>query len=601
MQAACAKARTLAFVAAFALLATGATSATFASGALGAHLGLRHSTPSDGAHLAAAARELRLTFTEAIDVAVTRLRLFGPADAEVPISPLSHPGDSADVIAATVNGPLDAGAYRIEWQVVGRDGHPVRGTITYVIAPGAAGLDDPAPAARGTLGGSLDSAAAAGDETSHHDPRSMPSGGSFGVESPGYVAVRSLQFMSLLTVIGALTFGLVVLAIVARSRDVAVVANTTTTNGTIATTAGTADVVRAMRARAATLGAWAAGVLLLTALLRLYAQSLAMHGASDALELNLVTTMVTRTGWGSGWILEVAGATLAIIGFLIARRERSAGWAIAAGAGLALAITPALSGHAAATPGLALAAIVADTLHVIGASGWIGSLLFVLVVGIPVALRLDAERRGPTVARLVNAFSPTALVFASILVLTGLFAGWLHIGLSSALWTSDYGQMLLRKLVVLAAVIALGAWNWLRVKPTLGTEAAAHRLKRSATTELALAVVIVIITAMLVATPPPSDDAHDTHDPVAADVGVPEKPGSTPTTRPPKGPDSISPVTSLGSGGTHRIVDPRAAYSRSSRTPTFATRPSSGPQTSVVRRPPAPLTGSTSGSQRVWR
>ena len=464
-----------------------------ATGAVAAHLGLRHSEPSDGAHLAAAAREIRLTFTEAVNIAVMRVRLIGPSDADVPISRPAHVADSAHIIAVKVNGALEPGAYRIEWQALGRDGHPVRGTVTYVIAPGATGLDDPAVSSVRSTEASRDSTAAGSHEGDHHDPRSLPTGEGFDAQSPGYVAIRSLQFTALLTVIGALAFGIIILASLAH-RPVS------------------ADAVRTMRGRAAALGAWAAIALAFTALLRLYAQSLAMHGAADAFDGELVMTMITGTGWGTGWILEVGAAVIAIAGFLIARRGRSAGWAIAGAAGLALALTPALSGHAAATPGLTLAAILADALHVIGAAGWIGSLLLVIGAGIPVAMRLAPDQRGATVAHLVNAFSPVALVFAALLVLTGTFAGWLHIGFSSALWTSDYGQMLLRKLVVLGAVIGLGAWNWLRVKPTLGSEAAATRLRRSAATEIALAVVVVIITAALVATPPPERDTQSATD-----------------------------------------------------------------------------------------
>ena len=461
------------------------------AGAL-AHLGLRRSTPSDGAHLAAAAREIRLDFTESVDAAIARIRLIGPSDINVPISALRNAGDSGRVITATVKGALQPGAYRIEWQVVGRDGHPVRGTVTYVIAPGATGLEDP----DGALA-PRDSTAAIDHEATHHDPRSLPTGGSFDSESPGYVAIRSLQFTALLTVIGALAFGIIVL-------------------GSLGRTVRGSDVVPVMRARAALIGAWAGLALLITAALRLSAQSLAMHGADDTFDRELVTTMLTRTGWGSGWMLEVGAASMAIVGFVIARRGRSSGWALAAAAGIALAVTPALSGHAAATPGLTLAAILADALHVIGAAGWVGSLLFVLAVGIPVAMRGAPERRGATVAQVVNAFSPIALLFAGLLVVTGVFSGWLHIGFSSALWTSDYGQMLLRKLAVLAAVMALGAWNWRRVKPVLGTDAATHRLRRSATTELALAGVIVIITAALVATPPPADALEEGHPAVEA-------------------------------------------------------------------------------------
>jgi copper transport protein len=450
-----------------------------------AHLGLRRSTPSHGAHLAVAPRQIRLTFTEPIEAAVARLRLVGPSGAAIPLSASRQPGDSAQLLVADVLGQLEGGVYTLEWQVVGKDGHPVRGTIKYVVAPGATGLADPAAPDR--RGGAAPGAATASDTTGvHHDPTALPSGPYFDAESPGYVVVRALQFAALLVVIGALAFVLVVLGLFRRAEP-------------------DANVVSAMRARAAALGSWAASALLVTAALRLYAQSLAMHGAEKVLDPLFVGAMVVKTLWGYAWLIQVAASVTAIVGFALARRDRPAGWVIAAIAGVALAITPALSGHAASTPGLTIQAVVSDTLHVIGAAGWLGSLLFVLVVGMPVALRLGADRKGGTFARLVNAFSPTALVFAGLATLTGLFAAWLHIGFSSALWTSDYGRMLLIKLAILSIALLAGAYNWLRVKPTLGDDAGAMRIRRSATIELGIGVLVVIVTAILVATPPPME------------------------------------------------------------------------------------------------
>ncbi len=451
-----------------------------------AHLGLSRSTPSNGAHLAAAPREIRLTFTEAVEAAVARLRLIGPSGAEVPISALRQPGDSGRLLVADVRGQLEGGVYRIEWQVVGKDGHPVRGTIRYVVAPGATGLGDPAPPEPRA------SAATGADSTTpdttavHHDPTALPSGRFFDAQSPGYVVVRALQFTALLIVIGVLTFAFVVLGLFRRAEP-------------------DPEIVASMRARSAAIGFWAAIALLVAAGLRLYTQSLAMHGSGEALDPLYVGAMVVKTVWGYGWLIQVAGALFAVVGFALARRGRSFGWVLAAAAGVALAVTPALSGHAASTPDFTVQAVVADTLHVIGAAGWLGSLLLVLIVGIPIAMRLGADRRGGTVARLVNAFSPTALAFAGLATLTGLFAAWLHIGFSSALWTSDYGRTLLIKLAILSVVLGTGAYNWLRVKPALGDDVGTGRMQRSATMELGVGVVVVIITAVLVATPPPME------------------------------------------------------------------------------------------------
>ena len=473
----CSRARTFALAVALVLLAPQVALA---------HLGLRRSTPANGAHVAVAPRHLRLEFTEAVEVAVSRFRLIGPSGTDVSISSLRHAADSVRVVLADVRGQLEGGVYRLEWQVVGRDGHPVRGTITYVVAPGATGLDDPArvdssPGAR--AGGSVP---APGQEASHHDPTSMPSGEFFGAESAGYVAVRALQFTVLLAVIGALAFDFVVLGLLRRTET-------------------DPDLVTSMRTRAASLGLWAALALLVTALLRLYAQSLAMHGPGEALNAGFVTPMVAMTVWGWGWLIQMSGALIALMGFQMARRGRAAGWMLAAIGGVALAVAPALSGHAAAAPRLTALAIAADALHVIGAAGWLGSLLFVLAAGIPVAMRLGNYRRGGAVARLVNAFSLTALGFASLAALTGVFAAWLHIGFSSALWTSDYGRILLIKLAILSVAVGTGAYNWRRVKPSLGDDVGTRRIQRSATMELGVGILVVIVTAILVATPPPMD------------------------------------------------------------------------------------------------
>ena len=90
-----------------------------------------------------------------------------------------------------------------------------------------------------------------------------------------------------------------------------------------------------------------------------------------------------------------------------------------------------------------------------------------------------------------------------IVVGTGLFAAWLHLGSVPMLWQSSYGKTLLLKLAVLFILFATGAYNWLRVKPILGEELAEGRLRRSAAIELAAGAVVLAVTAALVATPTP--------------------------------------------------------------------------------------------------
>jgi copper transport protein len=171
---------------------------------------------------------------------------------------------------------------------------------------------------------------------------------------------------------------------------------------------------------------------------------------------------------------------------------------------VALGFSPALSGHAAATGRWTGLSIVADGLHVIGAGGWLGGLLVVIAVGVPLALRLGGGRRGRAVADLIESFSPAAMLFAGLLAVTGVFAAWLHLTGISDLWTTPYGRTLLLKLALLLGVFGTGAYNWLRVKPSLGGVSAARHLRRSATVELLVGLLVLAVTAALVATPPPS-------------------------------------------------------------------------------------------------
>jgi copper transport protein len=73
----------------------------------------------------------------------------------------------------------------------------------------------------------------------------------------------------------------------------------------------------------------------------------------------------------------------------------------------------------------------------------------------------------------------------------------------SALWTTSYGAALLVKLVLVLIVVMLGAWNWRRVRPSLGDEGSEHTIRRSAGLELTFAGLVLVATAVLVSLPSP--------------------------------------------------------------------------------------------------
>jgi len=171
-------------------------------------------------------------------------------------------------------------------------------------------------------------------------------------------------------------------------------------------------------------------------------------------------------------------------------------WLLGGLAGLVLALRNITSGRWAA---------LVNPLHEVAASLWIGTLFVLVVAGLPALLRgpLETDRRGPLVAELVARFSNLALCAAALLGVTGVITAWRHLKYWAALWTTSYGYAFDAKMFVVLLVAGLGAWNWKRMRPQLGTEAAGFKLQRSASAELAFAAVVLVITAVLVSLPAP--------------------------------------------------------------------------------------------------
>ena len=222
--------------------------------------------------------------------------------------------------------------------------------------------------------------------------------------------------------------------------------------------------------------------------------------------LSELDLLVTGTTWGRMWQLQLFSGMLAAVAFAIVWRRGDApvSWRFAAGATLFCAIVPALSGHSAGTDRLHALAVGADAVHIVAAGAWIGTLTALVIVV------HGAVRRGAAASDMlpgaVAAFSPLALWSAGILVSTGLFATWLHVGSFGGLFGSTYGRILLAKVGVVGVVAGFGAYNWKRVTPRLGSpEGAKAFMSGSARSEIVLGLLVLLLTAVLVVTSHPME------------------------------------------------------------------------------------------------
>ncbi|HET7189521.1 MAG TPA: copper resistance protein CopC, partial [Gemmatimonadaceae bacterium] len=393
-----------------------------------AHAHLRKSEPSANGRVTSAPQYLRFWFSEAPELSLTTVTLLDAAGKVIGLSAPERDPDGAMAVRVAITGVVAAGRYTIRWRTAGADGHPSSGTFAFVVAAPAVDTASVSSTASGigTRGG-VDTiarppsagASATKDQTSDADAL-----------TPAWIVARAIAFLALLAVVGAVTFRLIVLA---RASDIDLAAR--------------AEIASEVAGRAVLLSA----VLLLATGAKLYLQNRMMSG-SAASDIAHMESMSMETHWGAAWRLQIAAVVAASIGFAMAWRRISGGWVVAALACMALASGVALSGHAAAAPEWRTIAIVDDALHILGASAWLGSLLWLLAVGVR-ATKLVSPGRAQRAASLVTAFSPVALGSAALVILTGVVSAWLRLGSIPALWSSSYGQVLLVKLLFLAGVI----------------------------------------------------------------------------------------------------------------------------------------------------
>jgi copper transport protein len=188
--------------------------------------------------------------------------------------------------------------------------------------------------------------------------------------------------------------------------------------------------------------------------------------------------------------------TLALVGFALIRATPPLGWALAVLGVLFTVVQPLYTGKLSSK---------VNAVHVLAASTWLGTLLVLTVIGIRGVIRSSSagQQRAELIGDLVNSFSPLALIAATIVGITGVTTAWLHLKRISSLYTTSYGLALVVKLILVGIVMALGAWNWKRVRPSLGGEGTDLTIRRSATMELAFAALVLIATSVLVTLPSP--------------------------------------------------------------------------------------------------
>lgn len=261
-------------------------------------------------------------------------------------------------------------------------------------------------------------------------------------------------------------------------------------------------------------------VALLSGLLWLGLNAMEMSGlpAREALKSDVLQVVLSETRFGRLWEFRSAIflAIFAVLVLRIVRPLRNGSTWIAALLTASFAASLAWAGHGqdGNHPEWHLAA---DALHILIGGIWPVGLL-------PFAICFLKLRRHPNphtwplIGRLTRRFSAASLISVALLVGTGLVNSFYMLTTPSDLWESDYGKVLLAKIITFLVMVALGAFNLLRWKPRLSAEyndrtsAAAARLQLNVGIETTFAIVVLLLVGLLGTMSPPMPGMPHMHE-----------------------------------------------------------------------------------------
>ena len=105
----------------------------FAAAPAFAHAFLQSAAPQVGSTVSAAPREVRVTFSEAVEPAFSKVTVSGPPGFGG-TGPVTSE-DGARTLAVPLRRPLPPGDYVVSWRVVSTDSHTTQGTFHFELKP----------------------------------------------------------------------------------------------------------------------------------------------------------------------------------------------------------------------------------------------------------------------------------------------------------------------------------------------------------------------------------------------------------------------------------------------------------------------------------
>jgi methionine-rich copper-binding protein CopC len=104
------------------------------AGPSAAHAFLQQASPRVGSAVTPAPNEVRLSFSEPLEIAFSRFTVTGPPGFGG-LGPVSLAANDRRVLTGQLRGPTPSGRYTVHWRVVSIDGHATEGDFHFDVKP----------------------------------------------------------------------------------------------------------------------------------------------------------------------------------------------------------------------------------------------------------------------------------------------------------------------------------------------------------------------------------------------------------------------------------------------------------------------------------
>jgi copper transport protein len=434
-----------------------------------AHATLVRSDPPVNARLLDSPTTVTAFYTESLETQLSSMKVLDGAGNHFEKGDVTFGPDPAQMSVAVET--LDPGFYAVQWETLSDlDGHLLKGSIPFtVLNPDGSEPSGPRPSAEVTSGFSITSA------------------------RPADVATKWINILGAVLVVGGLAFSVAVSRPALRALSPQL----------------REDGLKARRRNLALVTSLGLALLAATGVSEILLKANTLGG------LDLIDDAL-RTDWGRYWIQRQVLLAVMVIAFaaILLRRNLSdvlseAGLALMLAAGCLYLLVIALVGHGASING-SFWLVAVDFTHLLATSVWVGMLVqLALLIGW--ARSRDVTDRDEVMVAHMRRFSPIAATSVVILLATGSANALSQLPDFSAIFETVYGQVLIIKLCLIAALLLVAAVNAFYLRPRIdaprtvaGPAADASmrtQLWRIIRIEIGLAILVLLVTAALVQYP----------------------------------------------------------------------------------------------------